>query len=91
MAKTQKLDASLPGDVIQITEPGQAQLALMIVVETRRTYTRARLAVMVAGAISWSEYRVQPGSYEVVGVARAVEAEIAKARAKMVETLKGEG
>lgn len=92
MAKTQSVAAALPGDVIQITAPGPAQLALMIVEECRRTFTRARMAgVQPDGSIGWIEYRVEPGTYEVVGCARAVSAETAKARQIMTQTLKQQG
>lgn len=92
MAKTQEIAAALPGDVIQITEPGPACMALMIVEECRRTFTRARMAQAGPdGAVGWIVYRVQPGHYEVVGAALVAEPEIAKARQTMIETLKDGG
>lgn len=92
MAKTQPLDAALPGDVIQIVEAGPFCMALMIAEECRRTFTRASMpTVRPDGKIGLIEYRVQPGTYEVVGVAKAVESTTAKARETMRRTLAGEG
>lgn len=92
MGKTQEIAAALPGDVIQITEPGRALMALMIVEETRRTFTRARMPVALPdGSTGFVEYRVQPGHYEVIGPARVVETDTAKARQTMIATLKQGG
>lgn len=89
MAKTQDPGAALPGDVVQITEPGKAQMALMVVEECRRTFTRARMPVVGQdGAVSWVVYRLNPGTYEVVGCARVLWGEVAKARETMIATLK---
>lgn len=89
MAKTQDPAAALPGDVIQITEPGKAQQALMVVRECRRTFTRAAMpAPRPDGSLMWVDYRVSPGAYEVVGCARVLDAETAKARETMKATLK---
>lgn len=92
MAKIQSIAAALPGDVIQITDRGPLFMALLLVEECRRTFTRARLAVVGADQqISWVEYRVPPQTYEVLGCVRMLEADTARARETMRATLAAGG
>lgn len=86
MPKSKAKPAILPGDVVQVTDGSPLLGALLIVEEVRPRFVSASAMTLRDGKPRWLYERLKPGTFVLIGPARMLKPEVARARRLAIET-----